>query len=288
MASKTWWGREFLAALERIMDAGRLRRGRSYSRGRRLVAFDIDLGQVTAEMEGNVNPYFGVYETPYYDVSIGLKRVTRFHWKRILAELGSNADWVTHLVLGEVPPTIEDAFAGANVGLLPRSRSEIKSTCSCPDWANPCKHVAGAYYRVAAMLDRDPLILFELRGMDRETLLKALAKTEFGAALKDEANAREPDIEAALQTPRFPAVESAAPVSPASDLRSFWRGRPLPADPAEATSEPPIPALLLSREGDYPAFWNRENSFLDAMTDIYERVAKNLPAAVSWDRGRGR
>ena len=277
MRSKTWWGREFLAALEQLMDAGRLARGRSYSHGYRLKRFEMNLARVTAKMQGNINPYFEVYTTLYYDVEIDFKRVPRGEWDRILAELGSNADWVTHLILGEVPPTIEKAFEGAKVGLLPRERGEIRSSCSCPDWANPCKHVAGAYYRVASMLDRDPLVLFELRGMKRTTLLDALAKSEFGAALGGESDLGEPDLAYALEAPRLAKVDSGASAAPASDSRAFWRGRPLPAETSADRQVPPLSALLLRREGDYPEFWNRNNSFIEAMADIYERVSKGLP-----------
>ena len=277
MRSKTWWGREFLAALEQLMDAGRLGRGRSYSHGNRLLRFEMSLDRVTAKMQGNINPHFGVYTTPYYDVEINFKRIPRRQWDRILAELGSNADWVTHLILGEVPPTIERAFRGSNVGLLPRERGEIRSSCSCPDWANPCKHVAGAYYRVKSMLDRDPLILFELRGMKRKTLLDALAKSEFGAALGGKSGPAEPDLADALRAPRLARVDSGASAAPASDSRAFWRGRPLPAETAADRQVPPLSALLLRREGDYPEFWTRHNSFIEAMADIYERVSKGLP-----------
>lgn len=279
MRSKTWWGQEFLGALEELMDPGRLARGRSYSYGYRLVRFKLSLSRVTAKMQGNISPYFGVYTTPYYDVEINFKRVPPKQWDRILAELGSNADWVTHLILGEVPPTIERAFRGANVGLLPDDRGEIQSSCSCPDWANPCKHVAGAYYRVASMLDRDPLVLFELRGMKRKTLLDAVAKSEFGAALRGGSDLDEPDLEGALKAPRLARVESGESTMPAPDSRAFWRGRPLPAESAADRQVPPVSALLLRREGDYPEFWHRHNSFIDAMADIYERVSKALPKA---------
>ena len=277
MRSKTWWGEEFLDALERIMDAGRLSRGRSYSYGYRLVRFERSLGTVAAKMQGNINPYFGVTTTPYYDVRIRFKAIHNRHWRGILAKLGSDADWVTHLILGEIPPTIAQAVAGANVGLLPRGRDEIQSSCSCPDWANPCKHVAGAYYRVASTLDRDPLVLFELRGMKRSTLLEAVAQSEFGAALRGAADEREPDLEAAVRAQKFPSVGACGSEAPASGFRAFWRGRPLPSEPAADRQVPPVSALLLRREGDYPEFWYRQNSFIDAMAAIYERVAKRLP-----------
>jgi uncharacterized Zn finger protein len=275
--SKTWWGQEFLGALERLMDEGRLKRGRSYSADYRLVRFKMNLGTITAKMKGNINRYFGVYETPYYNVEIKFQEVDRRHWDSILTKLGSNADWITHLILGEVPPTIARAFRGAKVSLLPKTRKEIQSSCSCPDWANPCKHVAGAYYRVASMLDRDPLVLFELRGMKRSTLLNAVAQSEFGAALRGDSEEKKPDLAAAVRSPRFPKVETGGSDTPVSDLRAFWRGRPLPAETAEDRQIPPVSALLLRREGDYPQFWHRQNSFIDAMADIYERVAKGLP-----------
>ena len=275
--SKTWWGQEFLGALARIMDEGRLKRGRSYSDERRQVRFNRNLGKITAKMRGNINHYFGVYETPYYNVEIKFKAVPPARWRSILKKLGSNADWVTHLILGEVPPTIATAFEGSPVGLLPKTRSEIQSSCSCPDWANPCKHVAGAYYRVASMLDRDPLVLFELRGMRRSSLLKAVEQSEFGAALKEDSEDKEPNLAAALRNPGLPQVEASGSETPVSDLRGFWRGIPLPAETPEDRQIPPVSALLLRREGDYPEFWHRQNSFIEAMAEIYERVAKGLP-----------
>ena len=277
MRSKTWWGREFLKALEAMMDPGRLARGRSYSHGSRLVRFNMTLSRVTAKIRGNISPYFGVYKTPYYDVEIKFRRVPRMQWNSIVTQLGSNADWVTHLLLGEVPPTIEGAFARTKVGLLPRERGDIKPSCSCPDWANPCKHVAGAYYRVASMMDRDPLVLFELRGMKRKTLFDSLAQSKFGAALGGNPDSDTPDLSDALRTPSIPVVNSGGSSTPASDSRAFWRGRPLPAESAADRQVPPISALLLRREGHYPEFWPRQNSFIDAMADIYERVSKSLP-----------
>jgi uncharacterized Zn finger protein len=275
--SKTWWGKEFLNALENCMEAGRLARGRGYAAPYRRTEFSIRQGTITATMVGNINRYFGVHETPYYAVKIEFEKVAAAHWKTIVKRLGSNADWVTHLILGEVPPTIEKAFAGSRVKLLPRTGREIHSTCSCPDWANPCKHVAGVYFHVAALLDRDPLLLFELRGMDRLQLRQAVARSDFGAALIGDAGVGEPDLADALREPRIPAVAVSGSDTPASDLRAFWRGRPLPREVTAEGQAPPVSALLLRREGDYPKFWHRNTSFIEAMAAVYERIAKGIP-----------
>ena len=260
------------------MDSGRLARGRSYAAPHRRVRFGIKRGVITAKMKGNINHYFGVYETPYYQVEIRLRQIPRAHWNRILPQLGSNAEWVTHLILGEVPRTIGAAFKEAEIGLLPRLGSEIQSECSCPDWANPCKHVAGAYYHVASLLDRDPLLLFELRGIGRSSLLRSVSKSEFGRALLSDDSAKAaPDIETAVQTPMFPKVETNRASADPPDMRAFWSGKPPPRESAADRQVPPVSALLLRRNGDYPEFWNRENSFIDAMAEIYERVASQLP-----------
>lgn len=265
------------------MDPGRLSRGRSYAADYRRKSFSIRQGRISATVMGNINPYFHVYKTPYYEVKIGFQKISSTDWNRVLKRLGSNADWVTHLVLGEVPPSIDEALEGTRVGMLPRSSQEIKASCACPDWANPCKHIAGIYYHVASLLDRDPLLLFEFRGLERSRLLKAVEQSEFGAALQSGADAADPDLAASARTPRYPFVGVTEGEADVSDLRAFWRGRPLPQGSGPDRQVPPVSALLLRRAGDYPEFWHSETSFLETMAAIYERVAKGLPP----DRGPG-
>ena len=263
------------------MEPGRLARGRSYRLEHRRRDFEIRRGAVTATMVGNVNPYFGVYKIPYYKVKISFKKVSAPSWEAVLARLGSNAEWVTHLILGEVPPTIDKAFEGIDVGLLPRTRADLISSCSCPDWANPCKHVAGLYYHLATLLDQDPILLFELRGMNRSKLMRAVEGSEFGAALGGDDSSDDPNLASCVTAGPLPEVQAVAIEASPSDSRSFWRGRPLPRDTDLRQQELPISALLLRREGDYPEFWNRENSFIEAMARLYERIAKALPAMPS-------
>ena len=176
--TRTWWGERFLEALESCTDPGRLRRGRSYAGSRRLLAFDIEGNTIQSTVRGNVNPYFGVYKEPRYKVEIQLKKVPTTAWKKIIAQLSHNAGWLSRLLLGEVPEDIEKAFDNTPYHLLPHSAQDLHTHCSCPDWANPCKHVAGTYYRVAGLLDQDPFLLFQLRGLTREALRKELVIIE--------------------------------------------------------------------------------------------------------------
>ncbi len=272
---KTWWGEEFIGALESCMDPGRLSRGRAYSHPYRLRAFEIKAGAITARMRGNKNAYFGVYKTPYYDVEVRFKRVPKPIWGGILEQIGANANWVTHLILGEVPPAIEDAFTGT-VGLLPSAPEDFSSSCSCPDWATPCKHVAGAYYHLASLLDEDPLLLFTLRGLARSDLMEAIVRSEFGAALAGQ-DPSPPELAVWAEEGRFPAVETESGLGDPANVRSFWRGLALPRDAGIKRGDPPISGLPVRRAGDYPEFWRSHKSFLDAMAEFYEKVSKGLP-----------
>ena len=270
--SRTWWGERFLEALEECTDAGRLRRGRSYSSPHRLLSFSIKGAVINARLRGNINHYFGVHKEPRYNVEIELNAIPATKWKEIIKRLSSNAGWLTRLLMNEMPDDIEDAFRASGVSLLPASSADLKTHCSCPDWANPCKHVAGTYYKVATLLDQDPFLLFELRGITREKLRKALSSTSLGnvlaADMEKGSGARPEPAEARFTVPsRMPAADD-------TGLKDFWQGGSIPDGPQgpQNPDGPGIPALLIKKQGDYPPFWPRDNSFTSAMEAIYEQV----------------
>ncbi|MCU0835492.1 MAG: SWIM zinc finger family protein [Chromatiaceae bacterium] len=265
---KTWWGQRFIAALEGFTDRGRLQRGRGYSGESRILAFAVSDGLVTATVRGNVNPYYGVYKEPRYRTRIQMAPIAPKDWDKALAHLGSNAALVAKLLMNEMPDNIDSAFAGLRLHLLPASRKDFALTeCSCPDYANPCKHIAGVYYRLAGQLDRDPFLLFELRGLSRERLHQALSTTPLGKALASLAEDRSAPIDAAESFFTRPAPAGATP-----DYRAFWQGeRRLPSEIAPARP-PAVPAILVKKGGDFPAFWEPEGSFIAAMEELYRRV----------------
>lgn len=273
--SRTWWGQRFISALEKLTDSGRLSRGRSYARNGKVKSFEIKDGLVTAKVKGSVNPYFGVYKEPLYSTTIAFTSISAANWAAAIAYVASKASLISRLMLNEMPNTIEDAFAKLDLHLLPHSKADFKTSCSCPDWGNPCKHIAGVYYLVAAELDQDPFLLFELKGLSREALQKELVKSPLGQALcaelADVNNIPTPD-DSYYTTPMLQPAEGIA------ELRDFWLGaKRLP----QTIEEPPtasVPAILVKKQGDFPAFWKRENSFLEVMEEFYTRVrTKNTP-----------
>ncbi len=267
--SRTWWGQRFITALERFTDPGRLGRGRSYAHNGKILDYTLAEGAVTATVRGSTNPYYGVYKEPRYKTTIQLKHITAVDWAKVIERIGSRADLVTRLLLSEMPETIEEVFSDLNLHLLPHNKREFSTTCSCPDYENPCKHVAGVYYRLALDLDQDPFVMFELRGLSRDDLHAQLARSPLGKVLASALTADDVAVQPADSYRTRPTTE---PAATAASHKEFWTGaRRLPTAPA-LPAHAPVPALLIKKQGDYPPFWPKDASFITVMEELYERV----------------
>lgn len=267
--SRTWWGQRFIEALEGMSDPGRLSRGRSYARNDKVKNFTIQDGVVSARVRGSINPYFGVYKEPLYTTTIEFQPISAAKWAAAIALIASKASLISRLLLNEIPDTIENSFELLGLHLLPHSHKDLKASCSCPDWGNPCKHIAGVYYLVAAELDRDPFLLFQLRGLSKEDLLRELAKSPLGQALSAELQLEQQPPQ---PTPSYYTRPKTVPVVTLEGVRDFWHGAkrlPQTMDPLPETLVAGIP---IKKQGDFPPFWNRDNSFIAAMETLYEQV----------------
>lgn len=265
--TRTWWGDTFLSTIEQFTDSGRLSRGRSYANGRKVQSFEIKDECVTAEVKGSINPYYGVYTEPLYTTTIEFQPISRAKWSAVIALMASKVSVLSKLLVGEIPDNIEESFEALGLHLLPQ-KSDLTTSCNCPDWNNPCKHIAGVYYLLAAELDQDPLKLFALRGLAREDLLAELSKTPLGIALSKELIAEPTAPEPVTSLHTEPQLIEATDVS----LSDFWQGKkrlPSTVETAQATN---VPAILIKKQGDYPPFWHRNNSFIEVMEEFYRRV----------------
>ena len=122
---------------------------------------------------------------------------------------------------------------------------------------------------LAAQLDQDPFLLFELRGLSREALQKELVKSPLGQALSAELASEKtaPDSESTYYT--RPTLQS--PVAVAS-LKDFWHGAKRLPQVIEAASQASVPAILVKKQGDFPPFWPKEHSFVETMEELYGRI----------------
>ncbi|HVN54232.1 MAG TPA: SWIM zinc finger family protein [Anaerolineaceae bacterium] len=243
---RSWWSGRWRQALERLTDPGRLSRGRSYARQGQVISIDETNGMIHARVQGS--------QPKPYRVTIQLRALTDRTWEDVLDVLAGEALFAARLLAGEMPQEIEQAFTAAHTSLFPVTRSELVTACSCPDMANPCKHIAAVYYLLGEAFDDDPFLLFRLRGRTREQVLEGL-------------NARRAAQEPAGEAASLEGEPAALPLNPLA----FWSlVQPLedfPIDPRE----PETPLAVLHLLGQ-PAF--TDLSFQNLLGPIYQAVSK--------------
>ncbi|WP_353933040.1 SWIM zinc finger family protein [Okeanomitos corallinicola TIOX110] len=267
--SRTWWGDRFIQALENFTDDNRLKRGRSYANNGKVLNFEVKQNHITAKVRGSINPYFGVYKEPTYHIHIEIKAIDKSSWNQVIDKLSSKASIISRLLLNEVPENIEDTFQELGLNLLPHSSKDFQTNCSCPDYANPCKHIAGVYYLVASRLDKNPFLLFELRGLSKDELHKKLANSNLGKALVQELNPQEFRLEPASSF--YTQLEKQS-VDEKPSVREFWLGKKRLPQTIEVPNSSGVSAILVKKQGDFPAFWHKDNSFIETMEEFYQRV----------------
>jgi uncharacterized Zn finger protein len=161
-----WWARLWLEALERFGWEDRLRRGRAYARSGEVQSVEVKPGRVEARVRGSrPRPYVVRLILPVLDEPT---------WARVISVLASQARYAAALLAGEMPEHVEEAFAEVGAHLFPSPDEPFVAECSCPEWANPCKHIAAVHFVLGGELDRDPFLLFKLRGRTRDALIAAL------------------------------------------------------------------------------------------------------------------
>jgi uncharacterized Zn finger protein len=166
--AKTWWGKSWNRNLERYADySNRIGRGRSYVRHGAVLDLQIHPGRVEALVQGS--------GTRPYSVSIAIKPVNPKRWQAIKAACTDRLDSLQGLLAGKFPKALADIFMAEGSGLFP-SPEEIEFSCSCPDWAYMCKHVAAVLYGIGARLDEDPGLFFTLRKARIEDLVTVAVK----------------------------------------------------------------------------------------------------------------
>jgi uncharacterized Zn finger protein len=181
MATKfglTWWGQRWIGALEALgrTYANRLPRGRTYARNGSVSKLTVTAGQVTARVAGR-------RPTPYR-VSLQIPVFTDVQWTAATHALARQLRHAAALLDGRMPEDIDETLDAVGLSLFPGPR-ELTTTCSCPDIANPCKHVAAVHYTLAHTFDADPFLLPTLRGRDRKVLLAGLRAARTGQAAQE-------------------------------------------------------------------------------------------------------
>src|ERR1700726_3963228 len=158
--TRSFWGKSWCVNLERYSDyENRLPRGRTYVRNGSVLDLQIAKGEVAAMVAGS----------QLYKIKITIAPVKTARWKAICRDCAGTIDSLVELLQGRLAKGVMDRVCRPGDGLFP-APGEIKLSCSCPDWADMCKHVAAALYGVGARLDETPQLLFVRRGGDQNEL----------------------------------------------------------------------------------------------------------------------
>jgi uncharacterized Zn finger protein len=168
--ARTFWGKAWCDNLESYRDyESRLPRGRTYVRNGSVLDLHIARREVTAMVSGS----------EIYRVKVSIGGVIKAHWKALCTDCSGGIDSLVELLQGRFSKGVMERICRQDTGLFPRP-SEIRFTCSCPDHASMCKHIAAVLYGVGARLDQSPELLFLLRAVDETELL-----SDLGTALPD-------------------------------------------------------------------------------------------------------
>ncbi len=238
--TKNWWANRWIKAMERLLDAGRLRRGKRYARQGQVLSIEETAGGISAKVQGS-------RRTPYR-VQIDIRPLSDDQWDTVMTTLSSQAIFTAQLLSGEMPTEIETVFDEAGLSLFPDNKADLEIHCSCPDPASPCKHVAAVHFLLGERFDEDPFLLFRLRGRTAEQIMEA--------------------IRAANGTDQSEEIEPAIPLE--ETLEHFWE---MPTKPPLSTNikSPQTTTPILRRLGQ-PSFL--DDDLIKILTPVYQAVTE--------------
>lgn len=220
-----WWVQRWLELLDSYRFKKRLERARIYAKEGNVLRIDFVEARAIALVQGS--------EPEPYRVSLTLEPFTDEDWGYVIETLGQKAIFSAQLLAGEMPETIERVFTQNGLNLFPFTLGDVKSTCSCPDKANPCKHIGAVYYQLGDRFNEDPFVIFQLRGRTKGQILDALQTQRLQQCDHPEATpVLQPDT-ATTTTP----VENASQQK-AIALQQFW-SYDQPLDPSLVVLTPP-------------------------------------------------
>ncbi|HIK03774.1 MAG TPA: SWIM zinc finger family protein [Trichormus sp. M33_DOE_039] len=165
-ASREWWSQRWLELLDSYRFKKRLERARNYARQGNVLSIEFKGSKVLAKVQGS--------ELEPYKVSLSLDSFSDEEWGYIIETMSQKAVFAAKLLAGEMPQNIEEVFTANGLSLFPFTLSDVHSKCSCPDKANPCKHVGAIYYQLGDRFSEDPFVLFQLRGRTKEQIISDL------------------------------------------------------------------------------------------------------------------
>src|SRR5580658_448061 len=208
--ARNWWGAAWVEKMERLAEPKRFAEGEKYARTGFLPAIRFDGRTVAARVQ--------VPHEPPYMVRISFDPFSREQWEGLLAEVRDRGALASSISSGDLPMEVQTAFAKANLRFMPERYVDLHLECACPDWLKPCRHMVAVWLKFARDFDRDPFLVFELRGLKRDELLALLHNRPPATVL----TGKPPEPEAAGDE-EFPEIDVPLEIeSLPADPEAFW------------------------------------------------------------------
>lgn len=265
--SREWWAQRWLDLLDSYRFKKRLERARNYARQGNVKSIQFNGSKVLAAVQGT--------ELEPYQVSLFLQPFTDEEWSYVIETMSQRAIFASKLLAGEMPPNIEEVFTANGLSLFPFTLSDIQSKCSCPDKANPCKHVGAIYYQLGDRFSEDPFVLFQLRGRTKDQIITALRELRLNLDSNIEQLDTEyqiPNNQNFLKIASFwqynePLESTLVVIAPSSSETVLDVLGPIPLNQLDATETSSSPAISSS------------NVVMQYLNDVYQQVSQQAVLA---------
>ncbi|MEB3310097.1 MAG: SWIM zinc finger family protein [Snowella sp.] len=278
--NRQWWVQRWLELLDSYRFKKRLERARNYAREGNILSIEFENAQVLAKVQGS--------EIDPYQVSLKLDLFTDEDWHYVVSSLAEKAIYSAQLLAGQMPESIEQVFIKNGLNLFPFSLSDIHSRCSCPDKANPCKHIGAIYYQLADRFSEDPFVIFQLRGRTKPQILSelrqlrsqviSLDKENNQDAIADHQNVLNPERETPSEPPPLAKKSRKKTSSPKADtvseINHFWHYDE-PLDPSLVVITPPAGQKdILELLGMLPLPYEEAQEAKQSLQQIYQAIGQ--------------
>ncbi len=268
---RQWWVQRWLELLDSYRFKKRLERARSYAREGHILSIEFENAQVLASVQGS--------EVEPYQVSLNLDPFTDEDWHYVIETLTEKAIYSAQLLAGQMPESIEQVFIKNGLNLFPFNLADIRSRCSCPDKANPCKHIGAIYYQLADRFSEDPFVIFQLRGRTKSQILTELrqlrSQNSSGEKIQAIASNLSP-LDQPLQSIKKTQKSTPSKSKILTQIEKFWQYDE-PLDSSLIVITPPTNQKdILELLGTFPLSEENAQQVKQSLQQIYQTVSQKV------------
>ncbi|MBD0303696.1 MAG: SWIM zinc finger family protein, partial [Tolypothrix sp. T3-bin4] len=237
----------------------RLERARNYARQGNVLSIEFKGAKVLARVQGS--------EVEPYKVFLSLEPFSDEQWGYVIETMSQRAIFAAKLLAGEMPQNIEEVFTANGLSIFPFTLGDVHSKCSCPDKANPCKHIGALYYQLGDRFSEDPFVLFQLRGRTKEQIISDLRQLR--SAKIQPSTTETPENQQSIPNNKYSVK-----------IDSFWQYNE-PLESSLVVIAPSTNEMVLDVLGAIPLAKEEENAVNSTSSDVVMKYLNTVYRDVS-------